>query len=181
MIPEEAVGKPCILVAEDEKLAICQFGIIVARVEYLNQGKNKDSKKSITAANFKHIYWLLLNHAYSPNFWERIDPAIAARIMSGKSGTEMIVTLFREIQNRPVSRDIVQAIAQQKDYMKRLRKNGGARDTLARDGIALLSATNDSSLIAQLGLNRIGPNEFISFKAETPEHIELLRKTQNIE
>jgi hypothetical protein len=35
MIPREAVGKPCILIASDEKRRSCYFGIFVARLDYL--------------------------------------------------------------------------------------------------------------------------------------------------
>ena len=64
-------------------------------------------------------------------------------IMRGASGNERIAELFRVAQGVAVHRDIVQAVAQQKDYMKRLRKNGGARDTLADEGIAILSGKYD--------------------------------------
>jgi Restriction endonuclease NaeI len=50
----------------------------------------------------------------------------------------------------------VQAVTQQKDYMKQLRKNGGARDALAGEGIVILSGSYDNLLIAHLGLERTG-------------------------
>jgi hypothetical protein len=101
-------------------------------------------------------------------------------IMRGKTGNERIEALFRETLTKPVSRDIVQAVAQQKDYMKRLRKNGGARDALAREGIAILSKF-DTALIKRLGLPPMGPDEFVSFKPVDPGDIALLRAADKID
>jgi len=66
------------------------------------------------------------------------------------------------VQERPISRSHVLAIAPQKDAMKRLRKNGGARDSLASDGIAILSGQYDAALIERLGLPKCKKDEFIS-------------------
>ncbi|WP_164902829.1 NaeI family type II restriction endonuclease [Rhizobium sp. WSM1325] len=54
---------------------------------------------------------------------------IAAGAAGG--GTNRVAALFDKIQRRPISRHQVQAVAQQSDYMRRIRRNGGARDILA--------------------------------------------------
>jgi len=59
--------------------------------------------------------------------------------------------------------------------MKRLRKNGGARDKIADGGIALLSGTYDKALIKTLGLPVCTRDEFISYKARTDEERKLLK------
>jgi Restriction endonuclease NaeI len=117
---------------------------------------------------------------YPPSFWSKLGEEKTHAIMRGKSGNERIETLFREVQGIPVHRDIVQAVAQQKDYMKRLRKNGGARDALAGEGIAILSGNYDNLLIARLGLERTGRDEFISFKPTSADDITMLRKADKI-
>lgn len=176
MIPDEAVGKPCILVMSDEKLALCQLGIIFARIENLNPGFNKDNKRSIsTSTGFLNINWILLNTPYPKNFWEDIDPKIAKWIMQGGSGNERLIRLFETLPKRPIHRNIIQGVARQQDYMKRLRRNGGARDTLSRNGIALLSGKYDSPTISRLGLVRIDNDEFISYKPENEEEEEYLK------
>ena len=63
--------------------------------------------------------------------------------------------LFKEMEGVAISRTVIQGIAQQKDYMKRLRKNGGARDPLA-EVIALLSGNYDKNLIKALDF-RLAP------------------------
>ena len=89
--------------------------------------------------------------------------------------------LFRAVQSRPISRLLVQAVAQQDDYMKRIRRNGGARDLLAPEGIAVLWGQKDRNLIRQLGLPDCGPDEFISYKPVEPQGIALLREAGHID
>jgi hypothetical protein len=88
--------------------------------------------------------------------------------------------LFRNYPNQPISRTIVQALAQQKDYMRRLRANGGARDLLSKEGVALLSGNYDRAIIERLGLPAIGKDYFVSFKPEKTEDIALLRDRRKI-
>jgi hypothetical protein len=180
MIPREAVGKPCILVASDEAKHTCFFGIFVAHMDYLSVGTNQDQKRSVTASGFANIHWLLVDEPYPPSFWSKLGEEKTHVIMRGKSGNERIETLFREVQGIPVHRDIVQAVAQQKDPMKRIRKNGGARDALAREGIATFTGTYDSPLIARLRLSRTGRDEAISFKPTSADDIAMLRKAGKI-
>jgi hypothetical protein len=167
MIPREAFNKPCILISANEKTARCKVGIFIARPEYLSQGSNRDQKKSITRASFKHIEWILFDYPYPPNIWESVDPTKREKIFQARGGTQRLVQLFKEMQGVPLSRTVIEGVAQQKDYMKRLRRNGGARDELARLNIALLSGAYDSALINKLGLPPCSSEEFISVKAET--------------
>ena len=127
-----------------------------------------------------NIHWVLIDEPYPDSFWSRLGTAKTHAIMRGKSGNDRIEALFHETLGIPVHRDIVQAVAQQKDYMKRLRKNGGARDTLAREGIATLSGKYDSLLIKHFGLASVGPDEFVSFQPTSAHDIAILRKAKKI-
>jgi len=175
MIPREAVEKPCILVVSDEVKHTCFFGIFVAHIDNLTARPNQDQKRSVSASGFANIHWILIDEPYPPSFWSKLGEKKTHAIMRGKSGNERIEALFREVQGIPMHRDIVQAVAQQKDYMKRLRRNGGARDALAREGIAILSGKYDNLLIARLNLERTGPDELISFKPPAVDDIAILR------
>lgn len=175
MIPDEALNKPCILVASDDVRARCYFGIIIARPQYLTAGANKDNKRSVSAAGMAHIHWLLHDCPYPPNFWENVPVNIAQHIMLGRSGNERLIRLFTELPDRVIHRDIVHGVARQKDYMKRLRRNGGARDTLAANGIAILSGAYDSVVIHRLGLPFVAADEVISHKAASAAEADYLR------
>ena len=164
MIPTEALDQPCLLVAADEARARCYLGLIVARPAYLTQGKNKDGKGSISAAGFGNILWLMCDHAYPANFWRGQDPHVVTTIFSQSTGNTRMASLFRQIQACPIARDVVEAVAQQKDFMRRIRsdKGRGTRDLLETEGILLLSGQYDSQLIKALGLPHCRGSEFIS-------------------
>lgn len=64
--------------------------------------------------------------------------------------------------------------------MKRIRKNGGARDLLGPKGIAILYSETDRELIRQLDLS-IGYREFMAFRPENDEQAALLREAGRID
>ena len=175
MIPTEAIDHPCILVAADETRARCYLGLFIARPEYLTAGQNKDAKKSVSAAGFANIMWLLRDHPYPPNFWRTVSPDVIDRIFSGQTGNQRMANLFRDITRRPIARDVVEAVAQQQDFMRRIRsdKGRGTRDILAREHILLLSGMYDAPLIDALGLPHCAGSEFISIRITTQQEAEL--------
>jgi hypothetical protein len=176
-IPVEAVGHPCILIRTDESRALCWVGLLVIKDEYLGVGRNRDEKRGLSKEGRLHIRWLLHGFPYPSNFWERIDPDLRRTITAPRGGTERVAALFRTIQGTPLPRNVIEALAPQKDSLKRLRKNGGARDALARENIAVLWGRNDRELIQQLGLPQCSPDEFISFQASGQHELDLLRRT----
>ena len=161
-IPNEALSHPCILISTNEDKAHCSFGLIVIRPEVLNLGRNRDQKTTIKASELSNVHWLLRNEPYPPNFWLRLRPETRQAIVTPRGGTSRVAMLFRLYQGRPISRSLIEALAQQKDPMKRIRKNGGARDRLLQEGIVILSGKSQRSLISEYGLPFCKPDEFIS-------------------
>jgi hypothetical protein len=180
-IPMEAFGHPCLLVKENEKKALCSFGLIIAKQDYLNPGQNRDSKRTLSVAGQANVWWVLKDHPYPPNFWEIVPQSRRFEIMNAGAGSARVAALFRLLPRKPISRQIVQSIAQQDDYMKRIRRNGGARDILAPEGIAILWGQKDRSIIEKLNLGQIGPDEFISYKPSKPTEVDLLKKAGHID
>jgi len=180
-IPLEAMGHPCILIRAQEQTALCWFGLLVISEPYLNKGKNRDQKRTIAELGKKNIRWLLEAAPYPQNFWEQIRAEERNSIISPRGGTDRIAALFTTIQKQRISRNVVEALAQQKDYMKRIRRNGGARDILSPRGIAILWGKKDRSLIRELGLPFCTNSEFISFKPVEEDHVALLRNAGHID
>lgn len=168
MIPTEALDQVCLLVAADEARARCYLGLIHAHPAKLTQGQNRDAKRSVSAEGFTDILWLLRDHPYPPNFWRTQPETTVARIFAGRSGNERMATLFREVQNTPIDRQVVEAVAQQHDFMRRIRADNGkgTRDLLAREGIVLLSGQFDAARIAALKLPACPADAFISCTAD---------------
>lgn len=178
MIPTEAFDQPCILVAADEEQARSYLGLIVAREKYLTAGKNRDSKKNISAPGFRNIFWLLKDHPYPPNFWRTVSPDAIDRIFAGTSGNKRVTTLFREVLGVVITRDVVNAVGMQLDNTRRLRADDGkgTRDELAKEGIALLVGDRHAELIAKLGLPKCQGSEWISFKPINAADAELCKQ-----
>lgn len=181
MIPTESLDRPAFIIRANEKTARCDVGMVVFRREYLTMGENRDVKKTLAAAHNSAIWWLLRTHPYPPNFWEVLSTADRNEIMAAGGGKNRIAALFEKIQRQPISRLQVQALAQQHDYMKRIRRNGGARDVLAPKGIALLWGQGDRSTIKALKLGPVTADEFISFTPQTTEEKDLLRAGGHID
>lgn len=161
-IPLEAVNEVCLLLSCAESKATFCVGLIVVRDEHLNRSTNRDQKRTISSTGKLHIRWIFRDEPYPPNFWSNILPEDAEYIMEmAVNGNERIRRLFIALVGRPVPRRIVESVAQQKDFMKRLRKNGGARDQLHREGYRLLSAAYDAAEIARHGLPPCSEGEFI--------------------
>jgi hypothetical protein len=168
-IPNEALGHPCILISSNEAKSTCSFGLIVIRASVLNLGRNRDQKTTIKSSELTNVHWLLKDASYPPNFWLGLPPEVRRAIVTPRGGTDRVAMLFRLCQRQPISRKLVVALAQQDDPMKRLRKNGGARDQLEREGVVVLSGKTQRKKIESLGLPFCRPDEFISVKTGKAE------------
>ncbi len=180
MIPPEAIDQFCILLRVNETLAKCAVGIVRARQEYLRGGTNRDAKTSFSAAGTGHIWWLVSDFDYTPNFWTRIDEPLRNQIMTAGKGKKRLAELFEHCLGMPVSRVQVAGIAAQDDFMKRIRRNGGARDLLAPKGIAILYSETDRELMHKLGL-KFGSREFVSHRARNAMEMDMLRAANHID
>jgi hypothetical protein len=177
MIPTEAVGKPCILLKEDETNALCSFGVIVCNPPYLTTGANKDGKVSISAIGRQHIHWILKDYPYPANFWEAVPDGVRRSIVTPNGGTQRLYRLFHAFLGRPINRRTAEAIARQKDFMKRLRGNGGVRDLLEPEGIVLMSGTYDRDLAAAFGIYDFAEDEFVACPVKTGDQLRAVRAT----
>jgi hypothetical protein len=180
-IPGEAVRRICVLIAESEAKAVCSVGVFVAHDAYLRPGKNQDGKRSVSAVGKRNIWWILRDHPYPPNPWQHLPQEKRLAIMGARGGTRRVASLFEILQDQPISRNMVLDVGQQKDSPKRLRRNGGARDYLAKKGIAVLYGRTDREMISRLGLPAIGKDEFISHSPRDDAERTLLRTAGHID
>ncbi|MGW2333444.1 NaeI family type II restriction endonuclease [Streptomyces sp. NPDC001685] len=181
MIPPEAVGHLCLLVWADDSASRWSAGLFRVRGEWLNRGSNRDAKLTVKAAHRDKIYWLWRDAQLPQNVLLHMDPVDRAAVFASRSGQERVNELFRRVQKRCISRNVVRTVAQQKDYMKRVRGNGGARSSLKPEGILIMGAYDSHRAIAsKLGLPTPGEGEFVSVRVvraearhATRSHVEL--------
>jgi hypothetical protein len=101
-------------------------------------------------------------------------------IMSMGGGSRKLAAMFEVCLETPVSRVLIASIAAQDDFMRRVRRGGGARDFLAPKGIAILYSENDGSLMKRFGL-KFGYREFMSYRPKDLEEAQLLRAARHID
>jgi Restriction endonuclease NaeI len=180
MIPPEALNQFCILLRVNESRAKCAVGLARARPAYMRGSQNRDEKTSFSAAGTANIWWLASDFDYTPNFFSLIDDELREKIMASGKGARRLATLFENCIGLPISRIQVAAIAAQDDYMKRIRRNGGARDILAPKGIAILYSETDRGLMRDLNI-ACGHREFVSHRPINERQAERLRLTGHID
>ena len=88
---------------------------------------------------------------------------------------------LRENLGKKIHRSVVQALLyDQLDYMKRIRGNGGARDILGPEGIAVLTGTYDADLARQLGHGVLLGDEVLAVRPQNEAQENLLRSADLI-
>lgn len=160
-IPTEAVNQLCLVVGiRNEALSA---GVVWCRAEWLNEGQNKDGKKTLSEEGRGQIAWLFNGAPLPRNFLADIDEPDRTFIMSGRSGQERIRRLFMTCKEVPVPRSAIETVAQQKDPMKRVRADKRS-DRLG--GIVVLSGRYNNDEIIRLGLAPIRSDEFLGVLRE---------------
>jgi Restriction endonuclease NaeI len=163
MLPPEAVGQICLLLTGNDDLASWSAGLIRAVEPLLSLSSNRDAKKRLNVEGRAGIRWIWRNAVLPENVLLRTDPAIVQGIMSLKSGQKRLNELFRRVPNRVIGRGVVATVAQQDDYMKRVRDNGGSRQYLRPEGIVVFGDFQSHRVLAShLGLPPINDGDTMS-------------------
>jgi len=163
MIPPEARGHICLLVWANDYESHWSAGLFRVREEWLNRGSNRDAKLTIKAQHRNKILWLWHDAELPENVLLHMSPSDIKAVFAPQSGQQRLNELFRRAQTRLISRSVVRTVAQQKDYMKRVRGNGGARSALRPEGIIIMGDYDSHRAVAkQLGLIPPREGEFVS-------------------
>lgn len=169
MIPPESFRDEelCMLVGVNDVAREVSMGLFVARRDYLGRGEgNRDKKLSITSEGTRHVLWLVRDEPWPADRWMGLNMA-RFRELRGVAGGELrATTFFLENIERPTHRSVVHALLfDHYDYMKRLRRNGGARDRLDAEGIDLVWGRRAARLKQERrDLPVLGPDDFIAVR-----------------
>lgn len=178
MIPPETfrTEEPCLLIASDEEARKSWMGLIVARQSYLGK-PNRDGKRRVNSAAFANILWLAEGVDWTADRWADINMGRFRELRAFRGGSKRAATFFRENLRKPIHRSVVSALLwEQKDAPKRLRGNGGAKDILKHENVALMSGNYFNNTLRKLGLSTIEKDEFIAVDARTPEDHAVLQE-----
>ncbi|PSK89371.1 restriction endonuclease NaeI [Murinocardiopsis flavida] len=163
MLPLEAVGRLCLGLWASDTESRWSAGLFRATEGLLNKGGNRDSKRTLSEKGRQSVQWLFSEAQLPENALLHMPARDVAAVFAHRHGTTRVDELFRRAQGRLVRRAVVATVAQQEDYMKRVRGNGGARSNLRPEGIIILGHFSaHREIAAQLGLPEPGPGEFVS-------------------
>ncbi|MFD3515046.1 NaeI family type II restriction endonuclease [Streptomyces sp. NPDC058657] len=163
MLPPGTLGHLCLLVWADDYLSRWSVGLLRVNRELLNRGGNRDLRTTLKAEHRNKIVWLWRDAQLAENILLHISEADREAVFASGSGQARLNELFRRVQRRRIARNTVRTVVQQRDYMKRVRGNGGSRSALRDEGIIILGDYDSHRRIArQLGLPVPREGEFIS-------------------
>lgn len=164
MLPMESFDQIVLVTMANDRTATWSAGLVRVTEENRRTSENRDRKTSLNAVGRSRIQWLFRDASMPPNALLQMPEADVAAIMSGRSGQARINELFRRAVGRRITRNIVATVAQQDDYMKRVRDNGGARSALRPEGYLILGGDYRSQrqLARDLGVAVPAPGELVS-------------------
>lgn len=138
MFSKSSHGKINLLIAYDESKATYRLGLAYVEEDQLG-AQNRDRKQSLTAEHKANIFWIFKDIPYPPNFLAGLPKDHFKKIISHKTGMKRVIELLRLTNRKAIPRHVICSVANQKDPMRRIRSNGGARDLLWEEGILVLS------------------------------------------
>jgi hypothetical protein len=171
MIPPETYrnSEPCVLIMVATENRLCSIGLMVAKPEYLN-AQNRDAKRSVASKSFDHILWLLKDQPLPESRFRSINMERFRELRHRGGGARRAAAFFRENLGKVVHRKVAQSLLfDQDDYMKRIRWNGGAKDILDKENIAILSGAYNAIAIEHFGLPKCQRDEFVSVRFLTSD------------
>ncbi|PPH21996.1 restriction endonuclease [Rathayibacter sp. AY1C4] len=173
MIPPEAIGHLLFVGHVNDVTSEFAVGIVRASPENLRSGANRDAKVGLNLQGRAAVRWLHRPGDLPPNVLLQADPTdVAAIFANRKSGQARVNELFRRVVRQRISRNAVATVAQQDDFMKRVRENGGARSSLRPEGYIILGGDYNyhRQVASMLGIVAPEPGEMVSVQVTAAEN-----------
>ncbi len=166
MLPIESFEQIVLVTQANDQTSTWSAGVVRATKENRRSSENRDRKTGLNKHGRNQILWLHREALMQPNVLLELDESTVSQIMGCRSGQARINELFRRATNRRISRNIIATVAQQDDYMKRVRENGGARGQLRPEGYLILGGDYHAQrdLAKTLGAISPGPGEMVSVR-----------------
>ncbi|MDX3383597.1 NaeI family type II restriction endonuclease [Streptomyces niveiscabiei] len=150
MIPREAMGHICLLMAANDRRSSFKVGLVRVSEDVLTQGGNQDGKRNISSSGKRMIRWIIEEGKLKPNLLLGLDPTVREALSREPAGQNRVDLLFGMVHRRIIDRNAVLTVAKQLDAAKRVRD---ARKRLAPDGVVILGHQKESPRVAKaLGL-----------------------------
>lgn len=164
MIPPEALGHLLVVGYVSDANSEFAFGLVRATPEHCRIKPNRDAKVQLNQAGRDAVRWLQRPGDLPPNVLLSCDSETLMAIFAARSGQKRVNELLRRVTGQRIGRNVIATVAQQDDFMKRVRANGGARTALRSEGYIILGGDYDKHRMAArlLGLQVPAPGEIVS-------------------
>ena len=164
MIPPEALGHLLVVGYVSDSMGEFAFGVVRATVEHCRTASNRDAKVQLNQRGRDAVRWLQRPGDLPPNVLLRCSAETIDAIFDSRSGQQRVNQLLRLVTGERIGRNVIATVAQQDDFMKRVRANGGARTALASEGYVILGGDyeNHRAAAKALGLEIPRPGEVVS-------------------
>lgn len=138
MLPPECWGQLILVSTASDELSSWSLGVV--RVSDVNRraSVNRDGKTSLSPQGREAITWIFRHTSMPPNVLLHLSDSSIEAIYSKRRGQARLDELFRQALEVRIHRSSVATVAQQQDYMKRVRYNRGSRSNLRDEGILIL-------------------------------------------
>ncbi|GAA0993989.1 NaeI family type II restriction endonuclease [Subtercola frigoramans] len=166
MIPPECFDQLLLVATANDQTSEWGLGVVRASEAHRRRGVNRDGKSGLSKLGTTNIHWLHWGAELPPNVLLQVPVEVQDAIFRPTSGQQRVNQLFRLVSGRRIGRNTVATVAQQDDYMKRVRENGGARSALAPEGFIIPGGDFESHrmIARRLGAEVPQPGEFVSIR-----------------
>jgi hypothetical protein len=136
MIPKEALGELCLLLAGDEDGGTFSVGLVRCEERLLRKGRNQDVKGQLSAAGKQEVRWLVKDGVLPISFLATLDAETREAVLAQPVGQARIREFFTRVTRRAVPRELIPTLAVQADPMRRVRQD---KKTDGLAGLKILS------------------------------------------
>lgn len=166
MLPIESFDQIVLVTQADDKNSTWSAGLVRVTEANRRTGENRDRKTSLNTQGRDDISWIFKDSPMPPNALLSLPESEVEIIMTARSGQARVNELLRRATNRRLTRSIIATVAQQDDFMKRVRENGGARTALRPEGFLILGGDYDiqRATAEGLGCEVPQPGEVVSVR-----------------
>lgn len=171
MLPPECWGQLIMVSSASDELSSWSLGVVRVSESHRRTSVNRDGKTGLSPIGRQAIRWIFRDVDLPPNVLLTMPSDDVAQVFNAKRGQARLDELFRRAQEMRIHRNTVATVAQQHDYMKRVRSNGGSRSNLRGEGFLIVSGDYQIHREIALSFGAIAPSpgEFVSFRVVPAE------------
>ena len=166
MLPPECFGHLLLVATSNDETGLWSLGIVRASDENRRETENRDKKTQLNKRGRSQVLWIFEDASLEQNILLTLEESVIAAIMAAQPGQARVTELCRLVTGQRIGRNAIATLAEQKDYMARVRDNGhGARTQLRDEGYLIAGSYKTHREIAEaLGQPAPKSGEVVSFR-----------------